>query len=70
MSDNELLLQEEIELLKMIHPHSVITTNYDQFLEKVFPDYEVVVGQKILRSNNASIGEIFKIHGCSSLPKS
>lgn len=70
MSDNELLLQEETELLKMIHPHSVITTNYDQFLERVFPDYEVVVGQKILRSNNASIGEIFKIHGCSSFPKS
>ena len=63
-------LESEINLLKKIHPHSVITTNYDRFLEEIFPDYEPIIGQKILYSNHASIGEIFKIHGCSSEPKS
>jgi len=62
------LQNEEIDLLRKIHPHSVITTNYDRFLEEVFPNYEPIVGQKILSSSSVSIGEIFKIHGCSSAP--
>ncbi|MBD9513628.1 SIR2 family protein [Pseudomonas sp. PDM22] len=62
--------QDEISLLQKIHPHSIITTNYDQLLEQIFPDYEPIIGQKILYANNASIGEIFKIHGCSSIPES
>lgn len=57
---------EEINLLKNIHPHSIITTNYDQLLESIFPDYAPIVGQQILYANHASIGEIFKIHGCVS----
>jgi hypothetical protein len=70
MAENKLNLDHEIELLKKIHPHCVITTNYDQFLERVFPDHEVIVGQKILRINQGSIGEIFKIHGCALHPES
>lgn len=61
---------DEVVLLQKIHPHSIITTNYDQLLEQIFPDYEPIIGQKILYANNASIGEIFKIHGCSSSPES
>ena len=63
-------LADEIELLKKIRPHSVITTNYDQLLEELFPEYEAIVGQKILYANHSSIGEIFKIHGCASQPES
>lgn len=63
-------MAEEIDLLKKIRPHSVITTNYDQLLERLFPDYEAIVGQRILYANHASIGEIFKIHGCASHPES
>ncbi|MEB0040426.1 SIR2 family protein [Pseudomonas sp. MH10] len=63
-------LAGEIELLKKIRPHSVITTNYDQLLEGFFPEYEAIVGQKILYANHSSIGEIFKIHGCASQPES
>lgn len=59
-------LEAEISLLKKIHPHSIITTNYDQLLEDIFPEYEPIVGQKILYANHSSIGEIFKIHGCAS----
>lgn len=61
---------KEVQLLKKIHPHSIITTNYDRLLEIVFPDYAPIIGQKILYANHASIGEIFKIHGCASEPKS
>ncbi|RVD77567.1 SIR2 family protein [Pseudomonas koreensis] len=63
-------LAEEIELLKKIRPHSVITTNYDQLLERFFPEYEPIIGQRILYANHSSIGEIFKIHGCASQPES
>ncbi|MCS3390260.1 SIR2 family protein [Burkholderia thailandensis] len=60
----------EIEALKAISPHAVITTNYDEVLEPLFPDYERVVGQQILRKPFLAIGEIFKIHGCISNPDS
>jgi rRNA processing protein Gar1 len=63
-------LWEEIELLRSIHPHALITTNYDDFLEKVFDGFEPVVGQKVIRYNLNLIGEIFKIHGSTNDPSS
>jgi len=60
----------EIEALQNIRPHALITTNYDQFQELVFPDYTPIVGQQILKSNHASVGEILKIHGCTTDPSS
>lgn len=60
--------QAEISGLRHIRPNSVITTNYDGMLEEIFPEYTPVVGQKIIRSANMMIGEIFKIHGCISDP--
>jgi len=63
-------LEREIRLLKSIRPHAVITTNYDTILENIFPNYEVIIGQKILRKPFLSIGEIFKIHGCVTDPDS
>lgn len=62
--------REEIELLKEIQPHAIITTNYDPFLESIFPDYQPIVGEQILHSDYQSIGEILKIHGCVSEPAS
>ncbi|WNR42490.1 SIR2 family protein [Paenibacillus roseipurpureus] len=66
---NEQVLRE-IKLLQEIIPHALITTNYDPFLEIVFPEYTPIIGQKILRTNHASIGEILKIHGCITKPDS
>jgi hypothetical protein len=63
-------LDEEIEALKKINAHAIITTNYDEVIEPLFPDYERIVGQQILRKPYLAIGEIFKIHGCRSDPKS
>ncbi|GGG22614.1 hypothetical protein GCM10007425_16360 [Lysinibacillus alkalisoli] len=55
----------EIQELKKTSPSAIITTNYDTFLEKMFPDYDVYIGQQSLLSTNlGAVGEIYKIHGC------
>ncbi|AJX96653.1 SIR2 family protein [Burkholderia pseudomallei] len=63
-------LNAEIEALKNISAHAIITTNYDEIIEPLFPEYERIIGQQILRKGYLSIGEIFKIHGCRSEPES
>lgn len=61
----------EIAALSKIAVDGVITTNWDFFLEELFPDYRVFVGQEeLLFSNPQSIGEIYKIHGSASDPQS
>ncbi|NKX37243.1 SIR2 family protein [Rhodobacteraceae bacterium R_SAG4] len=54
----------EVSALQAIKPHAVLTTNYDTFLEKVFPDHAKIVGQSALKGIPFTVGEIFKIHGC------
>ena len=47
---------EEIELLKKVVIDGIITTNWDTFLEKIFPDYKTYIGQEqLLFSENISI---------------
>lgn len=60
--------QEELEALKKLGPHAVITTNYDALLESLFPQYEVVIGQSVFRKSSLVVGEIFKIHGSVTEP--
>jgi hypothetical protein len=68
---NEPALQEEIKALSTAVIDGVITTNWDLLLEKVFADFEVYRGQdQLLFSNPQSIAEIYKIHGCCTLPNS
>lgn len=62
--------KDEVVKLTQIKPHAIITTNYDNVLKEIFPDYEEVVGQKIIKSNLDYFGEIFKIHGSVSDPSS
>jgi hypothetical protein len=61
-------LDAEIAALKGISAHAVVTTNYDEVIEPLFPGYERIIGQQILRKPFLAIGEIFKIHGCRSQP--
>ncbi|UEL23071.1 SIR2 family protein [Pseudomonas fluorescens] len=62
---------KELEVLSRINVDGIITTNWDLFLEELFPDYQVYIGQEeLLFSNPQSIAEIYKIHGCSSRPNS
>ena len=60
--------KKEIIELKKINPHAIITTNYDNLMELIFPDYCKIVGQKVVHLNYTSYGEILKIHGCSEAP--
>ncbi|WP_024896924.1 SIR2 family NAD-dependent protein deacylase [Brucella rhizosphaerae] len=53
----------EIEALCKIKPHAIITTNYDKMIELIFPNHEPIVGQHILRGQQLSVGEVYKIHG-------
>lgn len=55
--------KNEIAALCKIKPHAIITTNYDKMIELAFPDHEPIIGQQILRGQQLSIGEIYKIHG-------
>jgi SIR2-like domain len=63
---NDATLKAELAALKGIKPHAVITTNYDRFLELVFPEYQPVIGQQIIQGAQILFGEVFKIHGCVS----
>lgn len=63
-------LEEEIAALRKIGPHAVITTNYDNLLESLFKNYEVIVGQEVFRKSFLVLGELFKIHGTVSRPDS
>lgn len=56
---------EEISELKKIRKNigSVITTNYDTFIENIF-NFNPLVGNNILLSN--PYGSVYKIHGCIS----
>lgn len=64
------LYPDELPALINTRPHAIITTNYDRFLEEIFPDYTRVIGQSILKANYTDVGEILKIHGCSTKPSS
>jgi hypothetical protein len=60
----------EIASFSDIAVDGIITTNWDSLLEELFPDYKVFVGQQeLLFSNPQAIGEIYKIHGSASDPK-
>lgn len=64
LTDLDPSVKAEISALQAIKPHAVLTTNYDTFLETVFPDHAVVVGQSALKGMPFAVGEIFKFHGC------
>ena len=64
-------LQGEIDALKNLNVEGVITTNWDNLVEALYPDYKVFVGQdELLFANPQSIGEIYKIHGGATRPES
>lgn len=62
-------LRHELNLLAAATVDGVITTNWDLFLENIFPEFEVYIGQdELLFSASYGIGEMYKIHGCCSKP--
>lgn len=61
----------ELDLLSRAVVDGAITTNYDELLEHIYPEYKTFVGQDgLLFSDTQGIGEIYKIHGSASDPES
>jgi hypothetical protein len=62
-------LPEEVQKLENLTADSIITTNWDCYLEDIFPEYTTYIGQdEIVVSNPHGIGEIYKIHGSIKSP--
>ena len=61
------LMEQEISEFKKTRKNigSIITTNYDEFIEELF-DFEPLIGNNILLSN--PYGSVYKIHGCITDP--
>lgn len=61
----------ELKVLREGTIDGIITTNWDLMLERLFPEFEVFVGQdELLFSATHAIAEIYKIHGCCTRPDS
>lgn len=62
---------EEMQKLEGLTVDAIITTNWDCYLEDIFPEYSTYVGQdEIVVANPYGVGEIYKIHGCIKKPES
>lgn len=62
---------EEIELLKGINLDGIITTNWDDLTEILFPKFRAYVGQdELIFAPTFNVGEIYKIHGSVHNPES
>lgn len=62
---------DEIDLLKNICIDGVITTNWDDTAERIFPKFVTYTGQQdLIFASTFNIGEIYKIHGCFRNPSS
>lgn len=59
---------DEFSALQAIRPHAIITTNYDNMLESIFPGYEAIIGKQVLRYNLNAYGEVYHIHGNVDYP--
>ena len=69
--DREPSYEKELNLFRKINIDGIITTNWDTLLESLFPDFNKYIGQEeLIFSELFSVGEIYKIHGCSSKPES
>lgn len=63
--------KEELDILKNAPVDGVITTNWDDLAEQIFPKFKTYIGQEELLFNKSyNIGEIYKIHGCFKRPES
>lgn len=64
-------LDDELELFRQTAATAIVTTNWDCFLEQLFPTYQVFVGQgEAIARRVHGIGEIYKIHGSCDKPLS
>lgn len=63
--------KEEIDMLQNLCIDGIITTNWDDAAERMFPKFTPYIGQQeLIFAPTFSIGEIYKIHGCMREPSS
>lgn len=63
--------EEEIHILERLCIDGIITTNWDDTAERLFPKFTPYVGQEqLIFSSTYSVGEIYKIHGSYKIPQS
>lgn len=63
--------EDEIHMLERLCIDGVITTNWDDTAERLFPKFTSYVGQEqLIFSSTYSVGEIYKIHGSFEKPQS
>lgn len=63
--------EDEIHILERLCIDGIITTNWDDTAERLFPKFTTYVGQEqLIFSSTYSVGEIYKIHGCYKNPQS
>lgn len=63
-------LENEIKQMSKLVLSGILTTNWDCFIQSVFPDFQVEIGQKeALFADQRAIGELYKIHGCITKPE-
>ena len=56
--------EEEIHILEKLSIDGIITTNWDDTAERLFPQFTPYIGQEqLIFSSTYSVGEIYKIHG-------
>lgn len=64
-------LESEVAFMSQAVISGILTTNWDDFLQDVFSEFQAEIGQKeAIFADNKSIGELYKIHGCTSKPES
>lgn len=64
-------MKRELDALAKVRVQSIITTNWDELLEQTLPQLEVYVGQsEVLFANTQEVGEVYKIHGSLTQPRS
>lgn len=56
---------EEVQKLRKVKFYVIIIINYDDILEKIFDNYQVIVGYNVVKVNYLFYGEIMKIYGSS-----
>ena len=62
---------DEIAMLKNLCIDGIITTNWDDTAERIFPKFTSYIGQQeLIFAPTFNIGEIYKIHGCLREPSS
>lgn len=63
--------EDEIHMLERLCIDGIITTNWDDTAERLFPKFTFYVGQEqLIFSSTYSVGEIYKIHGSFENPQS